>query len=608
MFCNKCGSNNAEGAQFCVVCGGRLGNQQSQRQPGQQQPGQQQPGQQSQPNQQTYNQQSGQLNQQQYNQQYTQPGQQGQYSQPNQQQYNQQYTQPGQQGQYSQPNQQQYNQGQYSQPNQQYMAAPQKKGLSTGAIIGIIAGAAVVLFGIIAVIMVVVFSKGDTKDYARDESSITREKDDEPEVTTVSDASEGEPKEAETEAPTEEATEDPTALLEEQRSRMYGSYKSLLEEHKTAIQNYTWQLGYDATSSRPVAIRDLDGDDLEELVFLQADSEYAASLYIYTCKDDVIKQVYKYENIDAQVAGGSDYFVSSMTDKSGVMVYHSVSDEGIDEDFTLLEMKDGEYVPSVKYDISTHPNSDYTEDICECYKDGVSITEDEAMKEVKETFANLDAALVYSEHSTPSDISKDMLDVSMDYDSAIHAVEGSGPADEAEQKDEGNKEAEPQSDSGQLPIDKDIEFNFASGAGAWGTSLTLKPDGTFSGSFHDSEMGDSGDGYPNGSIYVSNFTGSFKNITKIDDYTYKMELDHYDTANPVGTEEIQDDIRYVYSEPYGVEGGNVFYLYLPGKPISELTEEFISWSYGVKGQDLSKNKTLDCHGLYNEAAQEGFFE
>jgi hypothetical protein len=76
--------------------------------------------------------------------------------------------------------------------------------------------------------------------------------------------------------------------------------------------------------------------------------------------------------------------------------------------------------------------------------------------------------------------------------------------------------------------------------------------------------------------------------------------------NEVGTEEIKDEMKYVYSAAYGIDGGKTFYLYLPGKPVSELTEGFISWSYGVVG-DISQSKTLEYYGLHNVEEDEGFF-
>ena len=43
---------------------------------------------------------------------------------------------------------------------------------------------------------------------------------------------------------------------------------------------------------------------------------------------------------------------------------------------------------------------------------------------------------------------------------------------------------------------KGLEFSFSSGVGAWETMLGIMPDGTFSGTFHDADMGDNGAGYP----------------------------------------------------------------------------------------------------------------
>ena len=57
-----------------------------------------------------------------------------------------------------------------------------------------------------------------------------------------------------------------------------------------------------------------------------------------------------------------------------------------------------------------------------------------------------------------------------------------------------------------LPISEAINMTFASGAGGWSTELTLNPDGSFNGNYHDSEMGDTGEDYPNGSMYIASIT------------------------------------------------------------------------------------------------------
>ena len=65
----------------------------------------------------------------------------------------------------------------------------------------------------------------------------------------------------------------------------------------------------------------------------------------------------------------------------------------------------------------------------------------------------------------------------------------------------------------QLPLPEETaEFSFLSGAGAWRTVMTLNRDGTFTGWYLDSEMGEIGKGYPHGSAYTCTFSGKFKNI------------------------------------------------------------------------------------------------
>ena len=149
-----------------------------------------------------------------------------------------------------------------------------------------------------------------------------------------------------------------------------------------------------------------------------------------------------------------------------------------------------------------------------------------------------------------------------------------------------------------------LELVFASGAGAWCTELTLERDGTFAGMYHDSEMGDCGEGYPNGSCYVCAFSGSFADLRQVDEHTWSMTLDTLNTEETPDTEWIEDDIRYIASEPYGMEGGKEFYLYSPETPTEALDENFLSWwpVWNVEGGD-----TLGCWGLWNQEMGCGFF-
>jgi hypothetical protein len=151
---------------------------------------------------------------------------------------------------------------------------------------------------------------------------------------------------------------------------------------------------------------------------------------------------------------------------------------------------------------------------------------------------------------------------------------------------------------------------FSSGAGGWGTVLTLNPDGSFTGEFSDSDMGSNGEDYPKGTVYLCNFAGQFTDIKQVDDHTYSLTLaDLTITTENQEEEWIEDDIRYVAATPYGFEEGKDFLFYTPETPVEGLEEEFVwwwpNWNYQtVYGQDPD---TLSCYGLRNLATDQGFF-
>ena len=165
-----------------------------------------------------------------------------------------------------------------------------------------------------------------------------------------------------------------------------------------------------------------------------------------------------------------------------------------------------------------------------------------------------------------------------------------------------------------LPLPQDsIEFSFLSGAGAWRTIITLNQNGIFTGWYLDSEMGETGEDYPNGSAYTSTFSGKFDNIEKINEYSYKMTLTDVKTEKAVGEEWIENKIRYVATEPYGLndpinnQDCTQFILYLPNTPIDQVPEEFLTWWPYRYTQETSPKATLSCYGILNVTTNYGFF-
>ena len=147
-------------------------------------------------------------------------------------------------------------------------------------------------------------------------------------------------------------------------------------------------------------------------------------------------------------------------------------------------------------------------------------------------------------------------------------------------------------------------FDFSSGAGAWGTFLDLNDDGTFSGEFHDSNMGETGEGYPNGTVYVCDFSGKFSEPEKIDEYTYSMQLEYLAMEHLPGEEYYEEGVKYVYSDPYGFENAVEFYIYLPNTPVSQVPDEFMMWSH--LPLETTAYLPEKFYGIYNINEELGF--
>ena len=149
-------------------------------------------------------------------------------------------------------------------------------------------------------------------------------------------------------------------------------------------------------------------------------------------------------------------------------------------------------------------------------------------------------------------------------------------------------------------------FFFSSGAGGWETGLVINDDWSFSGDFHDSEMGDNSEEYPHGTIYVCRFNGQFKEPEQISPYSFRLELMDLAQDGEEGDETIEDEIRYVVSYPYGLEDCSEFVLYLPGTPLTELDEDCQMWTNMYLRWEEMETLPEGFYILYNPAAGEAF--
>ena len=183
--------------------------------------------------------------------------------------------------------------------------------------------------------------------------------------------------------------------------------------------------------------------------------------------------------------------------------------------------------------------------------------------------------------------------------------------------EEGNSDSSESTENSSDEQSKDLtftdlakySFEFSSGAGGWSTDFEIEKDGSFKGSYHDSEMGSTGDGYENGTMYICAFSGEFTELTKINDHTYQMKMKNLTCDGTPETEEIIDGIKYIsVSEVYGLEGTDTFKVYLPGTPVSDLSEDVYFWvQWANEDNGEGTQDTLKIPIIVNEEMGYGIY-
>lgn len=150
-----------------------------------------------------------------------------------------------------------------------------------------------------------------------------------------------------------------------------------------------------------------------------------------------------------------------------------------------------------------------------------------------------------------------------------------------------------------------MEWSFCSGAGAWSTDLQIRPDGTFTGQFHDSEMGESAEAYPDGTVYICEFSGRFSVVSREDTNSWKLRVDELRLDEETGKETIEDGIRFVTTTSYGIEQGDELLLYQPGTPLEMLTEGMKFWAHLYDAEEKNPSG-LQAWFMYSEKLDAGF--
>lgn len=401
-------------------------------------------------------------------------------------------------------------------------------------------------------------------------------------------------------ASTEATTE---AVVNEEYKK---AYRTVLQDHESTIRGYEqmrwklestdWPADYEETA--PIAIEDVTGDDIPELIYIentqtQGDGHtMTAALSIYTCEDGKVRQIYYLDSWDVQVAGGAAYSLFKIEGDSRLYDCNGMADSFSDEIISRLDVQEDGMLKATQI-LNRH--IDYEdENGTHCEAEGQGITQEEFQTKLDALTGKITKVLMYNSvrDDTMAANMKKAEQAYMTYDEAIAFL-----SDGQQSQDTAGADAK-------LPFTEAQEFIFSSGVGGWETYLTINPDGTFTGQYHDSNLGESGDGYDS-TVYISTFHGRFKDIRKKDDLTYTMKLDTLETEETQDTWiEEQDGARimYIASPPYGMDGGTNFELYLAGTQKSNLPDDYISWI----GFALGDRTSLPGYGVYNVEGACGF--
>lgn len=149
-----------------------------------------------------------------------------------------------------------------------------------------------------------------------------------------------------------------------------------------------------------------------------------------------------------------------------------------------------------------------------------------------------------------------------------------------------------------------MEWTFSSGAGGWSTDMQIMADGTFQGQFHDSEMGDTADSYPDGTLYLCAFSGRMAVEEQVSEHAWKIRVEELQLDEEAGRESISEGVRTVTAEPYGISAGDEMLLYAPGTPMDTIPEDMRFWTHALDMENPPAE--LENWFLTSEKNESGF--
>lgn len=125
-------------------------------------------------------------------------------------------------------------------------------------------------------------------------------------------------------------------------------------------------------------------------------------------------------------------------------------------------------------------------------------------------------------------------------------------------------------------------------------AIQINEDGTFSGQMYERSLGFTGEGA--GSVYH----GKFSDIKKVDEYTYMVTVDSIQYDQEPGTEDKETiEGATISNSLIDIYRGDVFLIYLPGKPLNEMNDNYssIAEEMGYYRPDVIENGTYNGYAM-----------
>ena len=354
------------------------------------------------------------------------------------------------------------------------------------------------------------------------------------------------------------------------------AYLAELQSRRDTILDYNWQMsdgefhypaGSEPDAMKPIALADIQGDDAPELIYISAPNQYTADLFITGWKDGASKELCSFPQWDVCAASGTSYALFKVKGEKTLYAYSYIGDEIGFFSWYRFSEQDG----ALQADKIASADIHYAND--DQKPDSFTIDGQPADRAAYDDFTmgligKAETTVLYSarpEFDTYFDALFDLPMAGMSYDEAVLALYGQSGSISG-------------SDSGSALLSSlnGLQLSFMSGAGAWSSELMMQEDGLFVLNYHDSDMGSSGEGY-DATIYVCEASGRFDQVRKINDTTYTMHLAELAVENQPGTEWISEEygarVRYVASDPYGLDNTETVTVYLPGTPLDAIPDD-----------------------------------